>query len=82
MQTMVKMSEVISMDMSLEQLLDTMMKMIIENSGAQKGIFALSELGEGLLVVAEGDLDSMQVRHVNHHHFPCHDDLYLPVTTC
>lgn len=61
MQMMVRMSEAISMDMSLEQLLDTMMKMIIENSGAQKGIFLLSELNGELLLVAEGDLDSMQV---------------------
>ncbi|PRP80785.1 putative ATPase [Planoprotostelium fungivorum] len=61
MQTMVRMSEAISMDMSLEQLMDTMMKMIIENSGAQKGIFILSQDTGELLVVAEGDLDSMQV---------------------
>jgi len=61
MQMMVRMSEAISMEMTLEQLLDTMMKMIIENSGAQKGIFVLSEINGELLVVAEGDLDSMQV---------------------
>eukprot|EP01117_Protostelium_nocturnum_P003158 TRINITY_DN1409_c0_g1_i5.p1 TRINITY_DN1409_c0_g1~~TRINITY_DN1409_c0_g1_i5.p1 ORF type:complete len:1829 (-),score=494.20 TRINITY_DN1409_c0_g1_i5:712-5835(-) len=62
-QLMIKMSETISVEMSLEQMLDSMMRLIIENSGAQKGMFLLAgnEAGDDLLLVAEGDVDQMNV---------------------
>eukprot|EP01117_Protostelium_nocturnum_P017073 TRINITY_DN6882_c0_g1_i1.p1 TRINITY_DN6882_c0_g1~~TRINITY_DN6882_c0_g1_i1.p1 ORF type:complete len:805 (+),score=309.40 TRINITY_DN6882_c0_g1_i1:160-2415(+) len=60
-QLMVKMSEAISVEMSLEQMLDSMMRLIIENAGAQKGMFLLGENEGDLLLVAEGDVDQMNV---------------------
>eukprot|EP01117_Protostelium_nocturnum_P015857 TRINITY_DN6184_c0_g2_i1.p1 TRINITY_DN6184_c0_g2~~TRINITY_DN6184_c0_g2_i1.p1 ORF type:complete len:1935 (+),score=471.34 TRINITY_DN6184_c0_g2_i1:55-5859(+) len=59
--TMLRFSEMINKDVSLEQLVDNMMKIIIENSGSQKGIFILTENNGELLMVAEGDLENMQV---------------------
>eukprot|EP01117_Protostelium_nocturnum_P014188 TRINITY_DN5371_c0_g1_i1.p1 TRINITY_DN5371_c0_g1~~TRINITY_DN5371_c0_g1_i1.p1 ORF type:complete len:1974 (+),score=480.18 TRINITY_DN5371_c0_g1_i1:111-6032(+) len=61
LQSMVKVSEAAAMEMSLEQLLDSMMRLVIENAGAQKGIFLLAESSGEMLVVAEGDIDKMQV---------------------
>ncbi|PRP89578.1 ATP-binding protein [Planoprotostelium fungivorum] len=60
-QIMAKVSQATSMDMSLEQYLDSMMKLIIESVGAHKGIFLLAESGGELLVVAEGDIDKTEV---------------------
>lgn len=58
---MIKISESTSADMSLEQLLDTMMRLLIENAAAQRGIFLLQEPNGDLLVVAEGDIERMNV---------------------
>ncbi|PRP78876.1 putative ATPase [Planoprotostelium fungivorum] len=59
-QTMQRVSEAITMDMSQEQLLSTMMKEIIINSGAERGIF-LMNLPEGLVMVCEGSHDRVKV---------------------
>eukprot|EP01117_Protostelium_nocturnum_P003161 TRINITY_DN1409_c0_g2_i1.p1 TRINITY_DN1409_c0_g2~~TRINITY_DN1409_c0_g2_i1.p1 ORF type:complete len:1959 (-),score=798.60 TRINITY_DN1409_c0_g2_i1:751-6627(-) len=63
MKAMMKITEAVSMDMNLEQLLDTMMKVLIESSGASRGILVLAEGSkqEELTVVAEGDTDRLQV---------------------
>ncbi|PRP79937.1 putative PAS/PAC sensor protein [Planoprotostelium fungivorum] len=61
MQIMIKISESTSADMSLEKLLDTTMRLLIENAAAQRGIFLLQENNGDLLVVAEGDIERMNV---------------------
>jgi len=53
--------EAVSSEENLEQLLKSMMNIIIENSGAQRGLFLLGDNSEELLVVAEGNVDKMQV---------------------
>lgn len=60
-QMMLKVSEVASTECTLEQMVSGMMKSIIENSAAQRGIFLLMEPGGELLVVAEGNIDYMQI---------------------
>ena len=59
--TIFKASQTLSNEIRLEQLLDNMMKIIIENAGAQKGVFILAESKGNLLVVAEGGKDDMQI---------------------
>ena len=60
--TIYKASQALSSETRLDHLLDHMMKIIIENAGAQKGVFMLAETrGNNLLVVAEGGKDDMQI---------------------
>ena len=59
--SVLKASQTLSTEVSLELFLDNMMKIIIENAGAQRGVFMLEENMGNLLVVAEGGHDNMQV---------------------
>ena len=59
--TIYKASQTLSNEFSLEKFLDNMMKIIMENAGAQKGVFILAENSGNLLVVAEGGKDDMQI---------------------
>jgi len=56
-----KAMETVSNESNLEQAVRKMMNLIIENSGAQRGIFLLGDNSEELLVVAEGNVDNMLV---------------------
>jgi predicted ATPase len=59
--TVMKASQAISSETTLDVFLDKMMKLIIENAGAQNGIFILAENDGKLLVVAEGDINKVVV---------------------
>lgn len=52
----------ISGDTNLEDVLRTMMKIIIENSGAQRGLFLLLDSTNELLTAAEGNADNMNIQ--------------------
>ncbi|MBD2043870.1 AAA family ATPase [Microcoleus sp. FACHB-672] len=58
--TMMKASQAISGEIVLDKLLSSLMKVLIENAGAQQGYLILEEQGE-LLIEAEGAIDSEQV---------------------
>jgi Nif-specific regulatory protein len=53
LQTVIKAAQVISGEMTLSRLLEKMMRIVMENAGAQKGILALEKEGE-LFIEAEG----------------------------
>ncbi|VXD11523.1 AAA family ATPase [Planktothrix paucivesiculata] len=54
--TVLKASQAISSEIELEQLLSRLMKILIENAGAQRGYLILSNQGK-LFIEAEGTLD-------------------------
>lgn len=58
--TVLKASQAISGEIVLEQLLQTLMKILIENAGAQVGHLILESQGQ-LLIEAAGDVNSEQV---------------------
>jgi len=55
--TIMKASQAISGEIKLEQLLSSLMKILIENAGAEKGYLILSNQGK-LLIEAEGSVNS------------------------
>ncbi|MEG4500669.1 AAA family ATPase [Microcoleus sp. F10-C6] len=59
--TVIKASQAISGVILLEQLLPNLMKILIENAGAQVGFLILESQGQ-LLIEAEGAVDSEQVK--------------------
>jgi predicted ATPase/CheY-like chemotaxis protein len=59
--TVMKASQAIYAEQKLDEFLDSMMKLVIENSGAQNAIFTLAETYGKLLVVAEGSIDNVIV---------------------
>jgi PAS domain S-box-containing protein len=58
--TVMKASEAISGEIVLDKLLSSLMKILIENAGAQKGYLILASQGK-LLIEAQGAIDSEQV---------------------
>ncbi|PRP77121.1 ATP-binding protein [Planoprotostelium fungivorum] len=60
-QVVMKLTQVVTSESSLDHLVDTMMRIIIENSGAQRGYFVLVQSSGELMVVAEGDTDKTQL---------------------
>ena len=58
--TVMKASQAISGEIVLDKLLSSLMKILIENAGAQKGYLILSER-EQLLIEASGTIDDQQV---------------------
>lgn len=54
--TAIKVSQAISGEMMLDKLLAKLMKILIENAGAQKGVLILERAGK-LLIEAEGEVD-------------------------
>ncbi|SKB15789.1 Adenylate/guanylate cyclase with GAF sensor(S) [Planktothrix sp. PCC 11201] len=58
--TVLKASQAISSEIELEQLLSRLMKILIENAGAQRGYLILSNQGK-LFIEATGTIDSKQV---------------------
>jgi predicted ATPase/serine phosphatase RsbU (regulator of sigma subunit)/tRNA A-37 threonylcarbamoyl transferase component Bud32 len=58
--TVIKASQTIGSEILIEQLLQKLMKILIENAGAQRGFLLLEDKGK-LLVEAEGAIDSEQV---------------------
>ena len=61
LQTVIKSSNVIAAEIKLESLLGKLMKIMIENAGAQRGVLLLRKEGS-LFIEAEGRVDS---EHVN-----------------
>jgi len=59
--TVIKASQAISGQIFLEQLLQNLMKILIENAGAQVGFLILESQGQ-FLIEAEGDIDSENVK--------------------
>ncbi|MFT5662514.1 MAG: putative ATPase, partial [Sulfurimonas sp.] len=59
-ETLMKSTEVISKEQKLPNLLQTLIRIVIENAGAQYGILLLEEEGQ-LFVQAEGSIDSETV---------------------
>jgi len=53
---LVKISQAVSSQIVLDQLLETLMRIVIENAGAQRGCL-LVESGEGLVLAAEAGVD-------------------------
>ncbi|MBU3914860.1 sigma 54-interacting transcriptional regulator [bacterium] len=53
LQTMIKASQAISGEIILEKLLTTLMRIVIENAGAESGFFLLNS-GDKLLIAAQG----------------------------
>lgn len=58
--TVMKANQAISGEIVLDKLLSSLMKILIENAGAQKGYLILASQGK-LLIEAEGTIDSAQV---------------------
>ncbi|MBD2041157.1 AAA family ATPase [Microcoleus sp. FACHB-672] len=58
--TVLKASQAISGEIVLDKLLSSLMKILIENAGAQQGYLILEERGK-LLIEAEGAIDSEQM---------------------
>ncbi|MEG4419199.1 AAA family ATPase [Microcoleus sp. LAD1_D5] len=58
--TLMKASQAISGEIMLDKLLSSLMKILIENVGAQRGYLILSSQGQ-LLIEAEGTINSQQV---------------------
>jgi predicted ATPase/class 3 adenylate cyclase/GAF domain-containing protein/tRNA A-37 threonylcarbamoyl transferase component Bud32 len=58
--TVMKASQAISGEILLDKLLSSLMKILIENAGAQRGYLILSSQGQ-LLIEAEGTINSQQV---------------------
>ncbi|MEG4963702.1 MULTISPECIES: AAA family ATPase [unclassified Microcoleus] len=58
--TVIRASQAISGEILLDKLLSSLMKILIENAGAQKGYLILSSHGQ-LLIEAEGTINSQQV---------------------
>jgi predicted ATPase/serine phosphatase RsbU (regulator of sigma subunit)/tRNA A-37 threonylcarbamoyl transferase component Bud32 len=58
--TVIKASQTIGSEILIEQLLQKLMKILIENAGAQRGFLLLEDKGK-LFVEAEGAVDSEQV---------------------
>ncbi|MDD5112770.1 MAG: diguanylate cyclase [Methylobacter sp.] len=58
--TLIKAAETIAAERRLPQLLQTLMHIVIENAGAQRGVLLLQEHG-GLLIQAEAQIDVEQV---------------------
>ncbi|MBF0237519.1 MAG: AAA family ATPase [SAR324 cluster bacterium] len=59
--TIVKVSHALSSEIMLARLLDKMMHLLMENAGAQKGLFLLEKNGE-FLIEAESSMDRESVR--------------------
>ena len=59
--SMMKISQAISSEIVLPRLLDKLMRIVIENAGAQKGILILKSQGK-LLIEAEGSVNQHNVR--------------------
>ncbi|MCE9499607.1 MAG: SpoIIE family protein phosphatase, partial [Leptospira sp.] len=60
LQSVIKSSNVIAGEIKLESLLDKMMRIMIENAGAERGILLLKN-EEGLFIEAEGRVDQQDV---------------------
>src|SRR4029079_10896849 len=58
--TVTKASQAISGEILLDKLLSSLMKILMENAGAQRGYLILSSQGQ-LLIEAEGTINSQQV---------------------
>ncbi len=58
--TVMKASQAISGEIELDKLLSSLMKILIENAGAQRGYLILSQQGQ-LLIQAEGTIDSVNM---------------------
>jgi diguanylate cyclase (GGDEF)-like protein/PAS domain S-box-containing protein len=58
--TVLKVSQNISSEINLERLVEKLMKITIENAGAQRGFLILSR-GEDLYISAEGKIDSVKI---------------------
>ena len=63
--TLMKSAQAISGEIVLENLLCTMMKIVIENAGAERGMLILNFDGE-LRLAAEGTSDSQHIRVLSH----------------
>jgi predicted ATPase/signal transduction histidine kinase/ActR/RegA family two-component response regulator len=57
LESVVRASQALSSQLVLDELLAELMKIIIENAGAQRGYLLLAH-GDGLTIEAEGDLDT------------------------
>lgn len=57
---MMKLSEINSTDMPIDQLLITMMRLLIENAAAQRGLFLVPD-EEDLAIVAAGNDEQIKV---------------------
>ncbi|MBD1944872.1 response regulator [Coleofasciculus sp. FACHB-712] len=58
--TVVKASQTLASEIVLDKLLEKLMKIVIENAGAQKGFLILEESGN-LAIAAEGEVDRAEV---------------------
>jgi class 3 adenylate cyclase/GAF domain-containing protein len=58
--TIIKANQAISSEIMLDNLLTSLMKILIENAGAQRGYLILADQGK-LLIEAEGNIDGQQV---------------------
>ena len=59
--TIMKASQTLSGEIVLDKLMDQLMKIVIENAGAQRGYLILKNKGE-LLIEAEGSIEQKQTR--------------------
>ena len=59
--TILKASQAISGEIKLEKLLESLMKIVIENAGAQKGFLILNN-DKGWVIEAQGIIDSKEVK--------------------
>jgi predicted ATPase/signal transduction histidine kinase/CheY-like chemotaxis protein len=58
--TLMKSMKTISSSMKLDEFIDSYMKIIIQNAGAQRAVCLLLESDGNFLVLAEGDIDNVQ----------------------
>ncbi|MBW2607600.1 MAG: response regulator, partial [Deltaproteobacteria bacterium] len=59
-ETIIKASNMLSREIHLDKLLDKMMRFVIENAGAQKGIL-IQNKGNRLIIQAKGEIERKQV---------------------
>jgi serine phosphatase RsbU (regulator of sigma subunit) len=63
-QSMLKASQAISGEIKIEKLLTTMMKILIENAGAEKG-YIIQIQGDSLMIGAEGTVNDEEIKTMN-----------------
>ncbi|PRP88495.1 serine/threonine protein kinase and signal transduction histidine kinase [Planoprotostelium fungivorum] len=61
MEVVTKVTKVVTADMNLEQMLSAMLKLLIQNSAAQRVLFLLPDSEGELLLIAEGDSSGFTV---------------------
>lgn len=62
--TVIKASQALSSEIRLNNLLDTLMQIVIENAGAQRGALVLEQAGRSM-VVAEGSVEQTELKLVD-----------------